>query len=133
MLNIEELKIIKRILEKEFDWALSLNQIINFNIAMDRYLSKYNNYDEFKLVLFGSKIRNEIKSFYDKDRKSFINKKYPYQSTVDYSVKRTLSNVFDGFDVKPVSDYNTEENVQSIEAEMRLYKKDNHNLSLKRK
>ena len=118
MVNNEEIMKIKDELNKEFFEGLSYTQIQNIDYVLEDYLKKREPNNEYKLLLYSSRIKNIINNYRDK-LNQFELKKIEYLCTVEYVVNRAISNVYDNASlVSRANNKDVENSIEKIEDEI---------------
>ncbi len=120
MVNEDDIKRIKEVLDVEFEDSISLDQIKRIDMILDEYVKNNDNPDELKLLLYSCKMKNYI------DNYIFSLNEYAQVGCTrfcdnKYSVNRTVHNIDDRYKyrVQSTNRFTLEKKLEKLEDDIR--------------
>ena len=120
MLSNEMLEDLEYTLNEYFEKGLTKEQIINIYNKLNLYPLDEEVMDKFSILKYACLIRNEISEYFNHNVHSKDKNKYYRYNTINYSIIRTLSNIDETFKVELIEDSILENQVNSIESDIKL-------------
>lgn len=120
MLNEEQIKEIKELLDKKYDNQMSEYFIKCLDEDLDKYISKSGNPNEFELLVYACRIRKIVNDFIS-DLNEYQRLRYYNIGHRNYPVNRVIQNVDDdyNFRVSKSKNMSLEKNIEQIEDEIK--------------